>query len=313
MFKLTNNHLFSAFICLASVALWYCLNTCYDFKQTKSAALTIVCTTGMIADAVRAVGGPQVQVTTLMGPGIDPHLYRACEGDVHRLACADIVFYNGLHLEGKMASLLAQMGDSTYAVADSIPRHLLRVPAGCDDGFDPHVWLDVSLWIYIVPYVRDILSKHDPEHGAFYATRAIDYLNRLQQLDQYVRSRVALLRAERRMLVTAHDAFYYFGTAYGFQVVGLQGISTESQAGIKDIRNLVDFLVAQNIPAIFVESSISQRSLQAVQAAAHARGFNVAIGPELFSDALGQHGTPQGTYVGMIEHNIDAMVTALSQ
>lgn len=272
-----------------------------------------MCTTGMIADAVRAVGGQQVQVTTLMGPCIDPHLYRACEGDVHRLASADILFYSGLHLEGKMASLLAQMGDATYAVTDSIPRHLLRALSDCDDVFDPHVWLDVSLWMYIVPYVRDILSKHDNEHADFYAARATDYLNRLQQLDHYVRVRAAQLQPEQRVLVTAHDAFSYFGTAYGFQVVGLQGISTESQAGIKDIRKLVDFLVDQNIPAIFVESSISQRSLQAVQSAARARGFNLTIGPELFSDALGQHGTPQGTYVGMIEHNIDVMVTALSR
>lgn len=307
-------HRFVLFICIASVALWYYVHQYRSVRSTKNSRLTVVCTTSIIADLARILGDQQVVVTALMGPGIDPHLYRACEGDVHRLAHADIIFYNGLHLEGKMSHIFAQMHRyaPAYAVTDSIPRHLLRAPAAFADTFDPHVWLDVSLWCHTVHYVRDKLMLHDPEHAALYTTRALHYLNRLHELDEYVRAQTAKLPPEKRVLVTAHDAFYYFGAAYGFQVIGLQGISTESQAGIKDIRNLVDFLVSHKIPALFVESSISQRAIQAVQQATRVRGFDVTIGSELFSDALGAHGTPASDYVGMIKHNIDAIVAALN-
>lgn len=303
-----------ALICIASASIWYFVAS-HKSVYAKTSALTIVCTTGMIADVVRAVGGPYVSVTCLMGPAIDPHLYRAREGDVHRLASANIIFYNGLHLEGKMSHVLGQMSrySACFAVTDTIPRHLLRAPVGFDDTFDPHVWLDVSLWCYTVRYVCDILVCHDAQHAHAYKKNALEYLNVLQQLDDYVRAKTAQLPAGKRMLVTAHDAFYYFGARYGFQVVGLQGISTESEAGIKDMSNLVDFLVANHVPAIFLESSISQRAIQAVQCATRARGFDVAIGPELFSDALGNPGTPEATYVGMIKHNIDAIVAALNQ
>ena len=307
-------HILVALICLVSASIWYFVVS-HNSTHTKSSVLTVVCTTSMIADVVRAVGGPHVGVTCLMGPAIDPHLYRACEGDVHRLAEADIIFYNGLHLEGKMSHVLAQMNtySASYAVTDTIPRHLLRAPLGFYDSFDPHVWLDVSLWRYTVQYVCDILIVHDAKHAHTYKKQALEYLKVLQQLDDYVGAKTAQLPADKRILVTAHDAFYYFGARYGFQVVGLQGISTESEAGIKDMSNLVDFLVAKQVPAIFLESSISQRAIQAVQCATRARGFDVAIGPELFSDALGNPGTPEATYEGMIKHNIDAIVAALSE
>lgn len=269
----------------------------------------------MIADVVRAIGRQHVTVTCLMGPGIDPHVYRACEGDVHRLANADIIFYNGLHLEGKMAQLLNNMKSmqSVYAVTDGLPRHQLQAPPDFPDAYDPHVWLDVRLWRYTIPVICDALCDHDPTHTEHYKINAQAYAAQLDELDQYVVEKAQTLPAHKRILVTAHDAFGYFGTAYGFEVVGLQGISTEAEAGTRDITNLVDFLISHEIPAIFVESSIPQRAIEAVQCATQARGYRVTVGPELFSDALGNPGTPEATYLGMVKHNIDAIVTTLDR
>lgn len=272
-----------------------------------------VATTGMVADAVANVGGDRVEVEALMGPGVDPHLYKASEGDVRRLERADVIFYSGLHLEAKMADVLERIGDRrrTAAVTTGIPAGRLLRPADYEGQPDPHVWFDVGLWRHVAAGVRDTLVEADPAHAAGYRRNAARYLARLDALDAYVRTEAGRIPAPARVIVTAHDAFAYFGRAYGFEVVGLQGISTASEAGAKDVARLAELIVERLIPAIFVESSVSPRTIEAVQEAVRSRARDVAIGGSLYSDALGSAGTPDGTYVGMVRHNIDALVAAL--
>ncbi|MCS6826809.1 MAG: zinc ABC transporter substrate-binding protein [Caldilinea sp.] len=276
--------------------------------------LTIVTTTGMIADIVRNVGGERVQVTALMGPGVDPHLYKASEGDVRRLQSAKLIFYNGLHLEAQLGEVLKKMNDfgvTTVAVAEGIdPGRLLAHPT-YPDLYDPHIWFDVTLWMQAVERVKEALIAADPDHADEYEANTAAYLKELETLHQYVLSQAAKVPTEKRVLITAHDAFHYFGRAYGFEVRGLQGISTEAQPGAADVQNLAAFIVERRIPAIFVETSVPQRNIEAVQAAVQARGFDVRLGGALFSDAMGEEGTPEGTYIGMVKHNIDTIVRAL--
>lgn len=275
--------------------------------------LNIVCTTSMITDAVRIIGGKHVTVKGLMGPGVDPHLYKAREGDMHALAAADIIFYNGLHLEGKMTDVFKKMKarTKTVAIADAIARDKLR-EATFQELYDPHIWFDVQLWMQVTQLIGQTLIAADPKHKLDYETHLKAYLAELEQLNEYILAQVQHIPPAQRILVTAHDAFGYFGQAYGFQVIGLQGLSTDSEAGTQDIQNLATFIVKNRIRAIFVETSIPQRSLRAVQNAAHAAGWSVEIGPELFSDALGSPDSIAGNYIGMMHHNIDALVGALS-
>ena len=275
--------------------------------------LEIVATTGMIADAVVNIGGRRVDVTALMGPGVDPHLYKASEGDVQLLAGADLIAFNGLHLEARLSEVLERLEGRSVAVTERMPRSRLLAPAQFGGAYDPHVWFDVRLWMAAATRVRDALANVDPAGAPSYGSNARRYLARLRRLDTYVRARVRHVPRERRVIVTAHDAFNYFGRAYGFDVRGLQGISTASEAGAADIQELADFIADRRIPAIFVESSVSPRAIEAVREAVRARGFEVAIGEPLFSDALGDPGTPEGTYVGMVRHNVDAIVAGLSQ
>lgn len=276
--------------------------------------LNIVATTGMVADIVKNVGGKRVQVTALMGPGVDPHLYKASEGDMRRLQSANLIFYNGLHLEAQLGEVLKKMnefGVQTVAVAEGIdPDRLLADPA-YPDLYDPHIWFDVTLWMQAVERVKDALIAADPSHADEYEANAAAYLQELEALHQYVLSQAAKVPPEKRVLITAHDAFHYFGRAYGFGVRGLQGISTEVQPGAADVQNLAAFIVERRIPAIFVETSVPQRNIEAVQAAVQAQGFDVQLGGQLFSDAMGSEGTPEGTYIGMVKHNIDTVVSAL--
>lgn len=275
--------------------------------------VNVVATIGMIADVAAEVGGDRVVVTGLMGPGIDPHLYKASEGDVRRLFRADVIFYNGLHLEARMGEVLEHMGDRvrTVAVAEVIPRSRLQRPPEFEGAYDPHVWFDVSLWMLAVEAVRDGLIAEDPEHRDEYEARAASYLAELEALHGYVLAQAERVPPDQRVLVTAHDAFNYFGRAYGFEVRGLQGISTASEAGTADVQELAEFIAERRIPAVFVESSIPQRTIEAVRAAVRARGFEVEIGGELYSDALGDEGSGAGTYVGMVRHNVDTIVGAL--
>lgn len=282
-------------------------------QKAEDGRINVVTTIGMITDIVQNVGKEKVDVHGLMGPGVDPHLYKATEGDVTRLSEADIIFYNGLHLEARMAEVLESMGErkKTVAVTDYIPREsLLDFPA-YPGQYDPHVWFDVSMWIKSVEKVRDSLSEMDPENKGYYEANAAEYIAKLQELDSYVSSKALEVPEQQRVLVTAHDAFQYFGRAYGFEVIGLQGISTQSEAGTRDVQNLVNFIVDRKIKAIFVETSIPERNIRAVQEAARSKGWEVEIGGSLYSDAMGDGGTFEGTYIGMVTHNIGTINQAL--
>lgn len=248
-----------------------------------------------------------------MGPGVDPHLYRAKAGDVERLAAADIVFYNGLHLEAKLAEVLERLGERrrTVAVTGGIERSRLLAPPEFAGAFDPHVWFDVSLWTIALRTVGAALAEADPSHAAEFAANEREAIVRLDALHRWVLERAGEVEPRQRVLVTAHDAFNYFGRAYGFEVRGLQGISTAAEAGATDVRALAAFVAERRIPALFVESSVPGRSIEAVKAAVQARGFTVTIGGQLYSDALGDPGGPAGTYEGMVRHNVDTIVNGL--
>ena len=282
-------------------------------RVVEGKTIRVVATIGMISDAVERVGGERVEVEGLMGPGIDPHLYKASEGDLRRLERADVVFYGGLHLEAKMADVLERIGErrATQAVTDAIPRSWLLTPSGFKGQHDPHVWFDVTLWMKAVEQIRDRLIELDPGSEALYRRNAAAYLAELRELDDYVHERALEVPEGRRVIITAHDAFNYFGKAYGFEVRGLQGISTAAEAGAGDVQGLARFIADNEIPAIFVESSVSPRTIEAVREAVRARGFDVEIGGALFSDAMGNPGTPEGTYIGMVRHNIDTIVEGL--
>jgi manganese/zinc/iron transport system substrate-binding protein len=276
----------------------------------------VVATTNIVGDLVRTVGGTDVAVDVLMGPGIDPHLYKASAGDVRRMSSAEAIFYNGLHLEGKMSEILERMGERnvrTLAVAECVPGNELIASTGFSGLHDPHVWFDVELWSRAAACVAETLADLDPDNGAGYRERAESYVGELTELDGWVRERVESLPPDQRILVTAHDAFGYFGRAYGFDVRGLLGVSTAAEAGTSDVQELAELIVERQIPAIFVETSVPPRYLQALQEAVGARGFAVEIGGSLYSDSLGDPGTPTGTYAGTFRANVEAIVTALAQ
>lgn len=273
--------------------------------------IAVVCTTGMVADIVQNVGGRQVRVTHLMGEGVDPHLYKASPGDISQLNAADIIFYSGQHLEGKMGDIFVRLARKkpTFAVTETISEEkILEVNGGVHD---PHLWFDASLWSDAAGVVRAALAEYDPPHAADYQTATKAYQEELAALHEECRRRIATIPRERRVLVTAHDAFQYFGRAYDIEVKAIQGISTESEAGVREINNLVDFIVRREVRAVFVESSVSDRNIKALVEGCRARGHDVAIGGQLFSDAMGKAGTPQGTYVGMVRANVDTITKAL--
>jgi manganese/zinc/iron transport system substrate-binding protein len=273
--------------------------------------IQVVCTTGMVADLAKNVGGKHVAVSSLMGAGVDPHLYKASPADVARLESADIILYSGWHLEGKLSDLLARMSERrpVVAAAEAIPESsVLHDENGASD---PHLWFDVSLWSQAAGAVKDALCQFDPPHAAEYEASAAAYQARLTELHAYAKSQLATIAKERRVLVTAHDAFQYFGRAYELEVRGIQGISTDSEAGVRQINNLVDFLVQRQIKAVFVETSVADENIRALLEGAAAQKHDVKIGGELFSDAMGDEGTPEGTYEGMIRHNVDTIVSAL--
>jgi manganese/zinc/iron transport system substrate-binding protein len=276
----------------------------------------VVCTTGMVADMLRNLGGSHVEVRALMGPGVDPHLYKATPRDVRALTSADVVFYSGLHLEGRLGELLERLHrwKPAYAVTDGLlqardPR-LRRLP-GAEDVYDPHVWFDVSLWADCARWATEKLVALDPAHASDYRRNAERYLAALAALDQECRRRLAEIPEGRRVLVTAHDAFGYFGAAYNVEVHGLQGISTLAEADLGSVNELIDLLVARRIKAVFVESSVPVKNIRALVEGCAARGHHVAVGGELYSDALGPEGSSAGTYLGMVQHNLDTIVEAL--
>lgn len=277
---------------------------------------TIVCTVGMITDAARTIAGPRAEVTGLMGEGVDPHQYKASPGDIRRLDSANLVLYSGLHLEGRMAEMLENVArrkpGGAVAIAESIDKSLLRADADAAHHPDPHVWFDVSLWRRAVAAAVEAIANIDPKHRADYEQAAAAYDAKLAELHAWCRAELARIPRESRVLVTAHDAFGYFADAYDLDVLAIQGISTDSEAGVRAINDLVDTIVRRKVRAVFVESSVPPKTIQALVEACKARAHDVTIGGELFSDAMGKDGTPEGTYVGMVKHNVDTIVRALA-
>jgi manganese/zinc/iron transport system substrate-binding protein len=275
--------------------------------------LKVTTTIGMIADVARNIAGEHAEVTALMGPGVDPHLYKAKVSDLKSLGEADVILYNGIHLEGKMADTLVDMSGrvATVRVTESVPEELLREPPEFAGQYDPHIWFDVSMWKYCAERIRDALIEHDPEHADVFSANAEAYLAKMDELHAYAQTRLAEVPESERILVTAHDAFGYFGQAYGVEVLGIQGISTASEAGLQDIGELIHVIVDRGVKAVFVESSVSRKSVDALVAGVQGNGHDIKVGGELFSDAMGEDGTLEGTYIGMVRHNVDTIVNAL--
>ena len=276
--------------------------------------LNVLATTGMVADLARAVAGGRAEVGALMGEGVDPHLYKPTRSDIARLTRADIVLVNGLRLEGKMDEAfqrVAASGKPVVRVADRVPAEQRIAPPQFEGNDDPHVWMAPSLWIHALDSVRDALASADPDGAEAYTRNADAYRRELAGLDAYARRVLGSIPGNARVLVTAHDAFNYLGRAYGIEVRGIQGVSTESEAGLKGIEELVALLVDRKVPAVFPETSVSDRNVQALIEGAAARGHPVALGGALFSDAMGAPGSYEGTYVGMIDHNVTLISRAL--
>ncbi|MFD1886589.1 metal ABC transporter solute-binding protein, Zn/Mn family [Paenibacillus wenxiniae] len=281
--------------------------------ESSDERLYITATTGMIADAAQQIGGSNVQVIGLMGPGVDPHMYKASQGDIRKLDDADLVLYNGLHLEGSMTKILDKMSRSRHVVAvtERIDPVWLRQSDEYANEHDPHIWFDVSLWSQAVERIRDAIIEADPQHEATYRSNADAYIGQLQQLHREVQEQIDTIPQQSRVLITAHDAFGYYGDAYGLEVRGLQGLSTASEYGSRDVAELRNMLVERQIKAVFAESSIPARAMEAVIAGAAGQGHMVKLGGELYSDALGAPDGEAGNYIDMVRHNTHTIVEAL--
>ncbi|PVW15053.1 metal ABC transporter solute-binding protein, Zn/Mn family [Marixanthomonas spongiae] len=289
------------------------LVSCKNSNNSANGKLNVVTTTTMITDLVKNIGGDSISVQGLMGSGVDPHLYKASEGDVSKLTRADVVFYSGLHLEGKLVDVFEKMGrnSNTIALAEVLDKKGLIGSEYFASSYDPHIWFNIAYWKQITTYLTQELSKLDPAHAAYFEKNKTAYLKKLDALDKQVRETIATLPKEKRILVTAHDAFNYFGREYGFEVVGLQGLSTATEAGVQDVQNLAQLIIEKKVKAIFVETSVPRRTIEALQQAVKAEGFQVEIGGTLYSDALGNAGTKEGTYIGMFTYNVKTIVEAL--
>ncbi|NNK40152.1 MAG: zinc ABC transporter solute-binding protein [Winogradskyella sp.] len=286
---------------------------CKDTTNTNG-KLNVVTTTTMITDLVKNIGGDAVNVEGLMGSGVDPHLYKASEGDVNKLVNADVIFYNGLHLEGKLVEVFEKMGRSKtpIALADGLDKKGLIGSDYFASNYDPHVWFNIDYFKAFAEKVTQVLSHQDPMNTDILIKNAERYLKELDQLKIEIQNIIETLPKDKRILVTAHDAFNYFGKAYDFNVVGLQGLSTATEAGVQDVQNLSKFIIDNEIKAIFVESSVPKRTIEALQAAVNSKGHDVEIGGTLYSDALGNPGTEEGTYIGMFKYNVNTIINALN-
>ena len=281
-------------------------------SQEESGKLKVVATTTMLTDLINQIGGDAIEVEGLMGPGIDPHGYQASSSDVNKLMSADVVAFNGLHLEGKLGEVfenLEKQGKTLFVLEDAIAdEHLLLSE---DGAVDPHIWFSIENWQLAADYITNQLSEADPDNEAFYRSNPESYKEELINLEAYVTERISELTVEQRYLVTAHDAFRYFGESFDFEVVGLQGINTQTEAGTADVSALAQFITEKEIKALFIESSVSTRTIEALQEAVRTRGWEVEIGGELFSDALGDSSQDAETYVKMFHRNIDTIVDGL--
>lgn len=301
-------------IYLQLIALAIFMVSCTPSTQNKSGKLTVVTTTTMITDIVSEIGKDKIEVQGLMGAGVDPHLYKASEGDVNKLYNADLVFYSGLHLEGKLVEVFEKMqhqGVKTIALSDTLDKGHLIESENFAANYDPHIWFNIDLWRKVTAYAASKLMEADPNNKAYYQANLNSYLVKFDSVAQVIENTIKELPEDKRILITAHDAFNYFGQKYGFEVLGLQGISTATEAGVQDVQNLTDLIVKRKVKAIFIESSVPKRNIEALQAAVDSKGFKVNIGGELYSDACGDAGTVEGTYLGMFMHNVNTIVNAL--
>jgi len=278
---------------------------------SKDGKIDVVTTLAQIAEPISIIGGDHVVVESLMGPGVDPHLYRATQGDIKKLKDSDIVFYSGLNLEGNMTEAFEKIGSKkpVRGIAESIPTEKLLEDA--TGAIDPHVWFDIELWKIALEAATEELTKFAPEYADEFEANKESYFNELDALLAESKELLTQIPEDKRVLVTAHDAFGYFGRAYNIKVVGLQGLSTEDELGITDIDDTISILMDYKIPAVFVESSINQNSIKALIEGAGKKGLDVNLGGELFSDAMGDAGTEQGTYIGMYKHNVNTIHKAL--
>lgn len=285
--------------------------------QKEQAAETskprIVVTTTLLADAIRNLVKDSAEVSSIMGPGVDPHLYKASLGDLRKFVEADLILYQGLHLEGRMAEVLEKLGRTkpVYGLVNRLPVTLVYQPVEGSSFPDPHVWFDVKLWMEVVKEAEKVLKERFPEWGPFIQGNSAVYLAQLADLHRNIQQQIQRIPEEKRVLITAHDAFSYFGRAYGMEVKGLQGISTQSEFGLKDVSNLVNLIVDRGIKAVFVETSVSDKALRAVIEGVAGKQKTVSIGGLLYTDALGEPGTPAGTYIGMVTANVNTIVNAL--
>lgn len=288
------------------------LGACSGDASRREGPLRVVATTGLVADALKQVAGPHAEVTALMGPGVDPHLYKATQGDLARLQQADLIVINGLHLEGKLAEVLERLGRQRPVVAlgEALDSTQLR-RVGPGGAVDPHIWFDVRRWRAAAVAAAEALATHDSLNAPRYRAAAERYDAQLDSLDRWVQAQIGSIPPERRVLITAHDAFGYFGQAYGLEVRGLQGLSTAAEFGLRDVSTLVSFLVERRIPAVFVESSVPAKAIEAVVEGCRARGHSVRIGGTLYSDALGAPDGPAATYIGMVTANVNTIVSSL--
>lgn len=284
-------------------------------KEKNDDQTYIVCTTGMIKDAVHNIVGDKAKIEALMGPGVDPHLYKATQGDLKKLQQADIIVYNGLFLEGKMGEILQKLKNkkTVIAMAELLPKNSYINNTEFQGAFDPHIWFDVKLWNEAVQLLSQELIKIDSLNQSFYNQNANKFSAQLDSLHKKVYSQVNSIPEDKKVLVTAHDAFAYFGRAYDVDVRGLQGISTLSEFGLRDVSNLVDFIVQNEIPAIYTETSVSEKAINAVLEGCKSKGHEVMIGGSLYSDAMGEEGTFEGTYIGMVHSNVEKIVSGLSK
>ena len=288
--------------------------SCKNEAKKDNGKLNVVTTTTMITDLVKNIGGDYVELKGLMGSGVDPHLYKASEGDVSKLVNADIIFYNGLHLEGKLVEVFEKMGNQNktqIALAEAIDKSTLIGSEYFASNYDPHVWFDIDYFKTFAKEVTKVLSEKDTKNAANFAENEKQYIEKLEALQSKLGNVIETLPKEKRILVTAHDAFNYFGKAFEFEVVGLQGLSTATEAGVQDVQKLATFIIEKNVKAIFVESSVPKRTIEALQAAVKSKDHEVTIGGTLYSDALGDAGTVEGTYIGMFEYNVNTIVGAL--
>jgi manganese/zinc/iron transport system substrate-binding protein len=275
--------------------------------------LTIVATTGMIGDAVLNIVGDHAQVISLMGPGVDPHLYKVTQSDIKKLLNADVIFYNGLHLEGKMGEVLDQMAEHkpVIAIYKGLAETQLRATSEFQGNYDPHLWFSVQVWTDVVRFIGESLTEIDQINASFYQANTTKHVEELNALHSWITEQINTITEKQRVLITAHDAFGYFGREYGMEVKGLQGLSTAAEYGLKDVITMVDFITDNKIKAVFVESSVSDRSIKAVMEGCKAKGHDLVIGGTLFSDAMGAKNKPEGTYIGMVKYNVSTIVEAL--